>query len=110
MVLGLFGHKDQGSRALRAVLGMGVEVDAIAVVGDLGIPAGEAGAMHHVTLDRLHVPTEQRDRFMDGIRSGGVVLAVSGAAVGVADVLREHGAELVEDTPDLGPGVSHNLA
>ncbi len=111
MVLGLFGHTDQGSRALKEVLGLGVDSETIAVIGDLGIPAGEAGAMHHVTLDRMHVPAAQRDRFMDGIRGGGVVLAVSGAAsAGVAEVLRRHGAELVEETPDAGAATSHNVA
>ena len=110
MVLGLFAHTDAGSAALRDVLAAGVSPDAVAVVGDLGIPAGEAGSMHHVTLDRLHVPAEQRGRFMDGIRSGGVVLAVAGAAPGVQEVLRWHGALLVEETPDGESGVSHNVA
>ena len=109
MVLGLFEHTDQGSKALKEVLLAGVPVESVAVVGDLGIPAGQAGAMHHVTLDTLGVPAEQRGRFMEGIREGGVVLAVKDAAANVEDVLRRAGAVLVERTQP-GAAVSHNLA
>ena len=70
MILGLFEHTDAGSKALKQVLEMGVAFEAIAVVGDLGIAAGEAGSMHHVTLDRLHVPAAQRGMFMEGHTRG----------------------------------------
>ena len=34
------------------------------------------------TLDALHVPGEEPAKFMDGVRGGGVVLAVRGESVG----------------------------
>ena len=58
MILGLFVHTDDGAKALKQVLVAGIGTEAIAVIGDLGIPAGEAGAMHHVTLDTLQCRAE----------------------------------------------------
>jgi hypothetical protein len=109
MILGLFAHTDQGSKALREVLASGVPSEAVRVAGDLGIPAGQAGAMHHVTLDTLHVPAQQRSLFMDGIREGGVVLAVEGSPVGIEEILRRHGAKLVEQTSEAAANPSHNV-
>ena len=109
VVLGLFEHTEAGARALKAVLEAGVSPGAIVVVGDLGIPAGEAGAMHHVTLDALGVPRAEREVFMDGIRSGGVVLAVRGD-VDAMGVMRECGALRVERVGGGGVVGSHNLA
>jgi hypothetical protein len=111
MVLGLFQHTEDGAKALAEVLRGGVATEAIRVVGDLGIPAGEAGAMHHVTLDTLHVPGVQRGMFMEGIREGGVVLAVdrdAAAAVDVEGILRRQGALLVEWTSEYAANPSHH--
>ncbi len=110
MLLGLFEHTADGEKALGDVLGAGVAAAEVCVVGDLGVAAGEPGAMRHVTLDALHVPGEQRARFMDGVRGGGVVLAVRGEGVGVEEILKRRGASLVETTSEVGSNPSHNDA
>lgn len=109
-LVGLFGHTGQGNEALTELLANGVAHEAIQVIGDLGAPAGQAGAMHHVTFDVLHISKEQRGQFMDGIRAGGVVLAVLGAGVAVEETLRKHEALVVERTDSKAGVVSHNVA
>jgi hypothetical protein len=112
VLVALFAHTGQGADALRELLAVGVPHGAIQVIGDLGAPAGTIGAMHHVTFDVLHIPKEQRESFMDGIRSGGVVLAVRAVDAGeaVEQVLRGHGALVVERTSGVEKNPSHNLA
>ncbi len=84
----LFVHTGQGEAALKELVAAGVAHEALAVIGDLGEPAGSAGAEMHVTLDRLGVPGELRGLFMDTIRDGGVVLGVAEDLIGVEEVER----------------------
>ena len=94
---------------MREVLATGIDTEAIRVVGDLGIPAGQAGAMHTSRWIRSTFRPAAR-AVMEGIREGGVVLAVKGEAAGVEQILRRHGAKLVETTSEAAANPSHNAA
>jgi hypothetical protein len=112
ILVALFAHTSQGTDALRELLAVGVPHGSIQVIGDLGAPAGQADAVHHVTFDVLHLPKEQRGQFMDGIRSGGVVLALKevDSDEAVEKVLRGHGALVVERISGVEKNPSHNVA
>ena len=108
----LFRHTSQGNKALRELDEAGVAHEAIRVVGDLGAATSQAGAERHVTLDRLHVPAEERELFMEVIRSGGVVLAVDLLIVdaGFLDgVAIRHDAMRTIRTFSTVPAASHNV-
>ena len=87
-VLLLFAHTKQGNHALADLLKAGVPHTALRVIGDLGGPAGEAGAEQHVTLDTLHVPAELRGLVMDTVRDGGVLLGADTGVVSADEVER----------------------
>ena len=107
----LFEHTAQGNKALRELDDAGVAHDAIRVVGDLGPPAGQPGAERHVTLDRLHVPAEERQIYMETIRDGGVVLGVDMRVVDAAFAERvgeKHGAMRMTRSSGAVANPSHN--
>lgn len=113
----LFEHTKQGAGALEGMLLAGVDQDTIAVIGDLGPPAGEPGAQAHGTFDGLHLPLHERPFFMNTIRSGGVVLAIGersepGQAGGGTNVLQKiavaHGALRTLRTSPADHNPSHN--
>ena len=112
-VVCLFTHTAEGDGARRDLLEAGVPHEALRVIGDLGPATGEAGAEHHVTFDRLHVPREVRGLLMDTIRGGGVMLAVDAGVVSVDEVYRvaeENDVLRVLRTSNGGLNPSHNAA
>ena len=109
----LFAHTKQGNHALDDMLEAGVPHAALQVVGDLGRPAGEAGAEQHVTFDTLHVPAALRGLVMDTVREGGVLLAVDTGVVSADEVERvgaKYGVLRVIRSSDTAPNASHNAA
>ena len=109
----LFEHTAQGNSALRELDEAGIAHEAIRVVGDLGAAISQPGAERHVTLDRLHVTAEERDFFMETIRSGGVVLAVDLLVVDagfVEAVAARHHAMRTTRTSTAAVDASHNIA
>ena len=112
-VLCLFAHTAEGEAALGEFRTAGIAQGAIQVIGDLGPPAGEPGAEHHVTFDALHVPAADRTLLMDTIREGGVVLAVDAGVVDVGFAERVagvHHALRVLHTSSASRNPSHNAA
>jgi hypothetical protein len=106
MIVCLFGHTAQGEGALKQLLEAGLPKSDLQVVGDLG----EAGQLRHVTFDALHLPVAERELFMDTVRAGGVVLAVTSAAVEfVEKTAWEHKALKTLQTTAGGANPSHNV-
>ena len=82
----LFHHHDQAAAAAEDLYKHGIPPTAVAVIGNEG-PEHAAGS----ALDEFGIPAHDRKHLLQGIRNGGVVVAVSAVAGRVATVEKVFG-------------------
>ena len=94
----LFHHTDRAERTVQELLELGIPENAVTLIGHArettDINTGTA------TLDTINVPDADRKRLMDGLRSGGSVVAVS-ADSSMADkieaIFKEYSADKIDE-------------
>ncbi len=70
----LFHHQDQARAAVEDILGAGVQRPSISLIDKSGSPSPGFGSS---SLEDLGVPERDRRHLNDGVRDGGVIVAVS---------------------------------
>ena len=91
----LFHHQDQAAAATEDLYKQGLPPTSIAVIGNEG-PEHAAGS----ALDEFGVPARDRQHLLEGIRNGGVVVAVSavdGHVSAVEKIFGSHKATKIDD-------------
>jgi uncharacterized protein (TIGR02271 family) len=91
----LFHHQDQAAAATEDLYKQGIPPTSIAVIGDEG-PEHAAGS----ALDEFGIPARDRQHLLEGIRNGGVVVAVStiqGHVSAVEKIFGSHKATKIDD-------------
>ena len=91
----LFHHQDQAAAATEDLYQQGIPPTSVAVIGNEG-PEHAAGS----ALDEFGVPARDRHHLLEGIRNGGVVVAVSavdGHVSAVEKIFGSHKATKVDE-------------
>ena len=94
----LFHHTDRAERTVQELLELGIPENAITLIGH----ARETADLNTgtVTLDKLSVPDADRKRLMDGLRSGGSIVAVSAdssMAAKIEAIFKEYSADKIDE-------------
>ncbi len=94
----LFHHTDRAERTVQELLEIGIPENAITLIGHAretaDINTGTA------TLDSINVPEADRQRLMDGLRSGGSIVSVSadgGMAGKIEAIFKEYSADKIDE-------------
>jgi uncharacterized protein (TIGR02271 family) len=96
----LFHHQDQAAAATEDLYKQGIPPTSIAVIG--------AGGPQHATgsaLDEFGIPARDRQHLLEGIRNGGVVVAVSaveGHVSAVEKIFGSHKATKIDEELAVG--------
>ena len=91
----LFHHQDQAAAATEDLYKQGIPPTSIAVIGDEGSEHAAGSA-----LDEFGIPARDRQHLLEGIRNGGVVVAVSaveGHVSAVEKIFGSHKATKIDD-------------
>ena len=93
----LFHHKDRAQAAIQDLNQAGVPQSAITLIGGLDAPVD---ALEKSELASLGMPNKDYDHLKDGIRNGGLVVAVSAPgthADRIEDIFEKHSAGKIDE-------------
>lgn len=98
----LFHHQDQAQTAIKDLLSAGVPQSSISLIGNAGSQRTELG---NSSLTELEVPERDQKHLMEGVRNGGVIVAVAATSdhlVEVESVFRKHSAKKIDEAETGG--------